>query len=126
MAEQFGVSRCTLYKWRGPLLDEQAKHTVKKNRNKPASDECDVLRAEVKALEKRVHELQLEHDILVKASELLKKDGGFIPQTLSNREKTLLVDALKDAYQPSELLEAVQLPRSSYYYQRTRGPAGSG
>jgi len=65
-----------------------------------------------------VHELQLEHDILVKTSEILKKDHGVNPQTLSNREKTRLVDALQDTYRLHELLAAVDLPRSSYYYQR--------
>jgi transposase InsO family protein/transposase-like protein len=118
VAERIGVSRCTLYNWRDQLLDEKAKLTLKKSKDKPASGDADALRAEVKALEKRVHELQLEHDILVKASEIVKKDHGVNPQTLSNREKTLLVDALKDAYRRSELLMAVQLPRSSYYYQR--------
>jgi len=118
VAERIGVSRCTLYNWRDQLLDEKAKRPLKKSRNKPASGEADALRAEVKALEKRVHELQLEHDILVKASEILKKDHGVNPQTLSNREKTRLVDALQDTYRLPELLAALDLPRSSYYYQR--------
>jgi len=118
VAERIGVSRCTLYNWRDQLLDKKAKPTLKKSKDKPASGEADALRAEVKALEKRVHELQLEHDILVKASEIVKKANGVNPRTLSNREKTLLVDALKDVYRRSDLLEAVQLPRSSYYYQR--------
>ena len=73
VAERIGVSRCTLYDWRAQLLDEKARRTLKKSRNKPVSGEADALRAEVKALEKRVHELQLEHDILVETSEILKK-----------------------------------------------------
>ena len=118
VAEQIGVSRCTLYNWRNQLLDKQARPTVKKSRGQPAPDERDALRAEVKALEKRVHELQLEHDVLVKASEIVKKDDGVNPQTLSNREKTRLVDALQDTYRLRELLAAIELPRSSYYYHR--------
>ena len=43
-----------------------------------------------------MHELQLEHDILVGASELLKKASGFNPLSLSNRVKTRLVDALQE------------------------------
>ena len=39
---------------------------------------------------------------------------------LSNREKTLLVDALKDLYQLSDLLAQLGLARSSYFYHRTR------
>ena len=119
VAQRYGVTDSALYNWRDQLLGKEAKRSsVKRQDDNASDDDPEALRAEVKALEKRVHELQLEHDILVKASEIVKKDHGVNPQTLSNREKTLLVDALKDAYRRSELLTAVQLPRSSYYYQR--------
>jgi hypothetical protein len=36
--------------------------------------------------------LQLEHDILKKANELIKEMMGIDLQLLSNREKTMLVD----------------------------------
>ncbi len=75
---------------------------------------------EVESLRKRIHRLQLEHDILKKANELLKKDQGIDPQDLTNREKTLLVDALRTTYGLSELLEQLQMPRSSYFYHRAR------
>jgi putative transposase len=39
--------------------------------------------------------LQLEHDLLKKANELLKRGLGVDLQLLTNREKTLLVDALR-------------------------------
>jgi hypothetical protein len=91
---------------------------LKKSKDKPASSAADALRAEVKALERRVHELKLEHDILVKPSELVKKANGVNPRTLSNREKTRLVDALQETYRIQELLTAVNLPRSSFYYHR--------
>ncbi|AUB78259.1 transposase [Spiribacter roseus] len=119
VARRYGVTDSALYNWRDQLLGKEAKRSSVKRQDDNANDgDPEALRAEVKALEKRVHELQLEHDILVKASEIVKKEGGVNPQTLSNREKTLLVDALKGAYRLSELLKAVQLPRSSYYYQR--------
>jgi putative transposase len=37
-----------------------------------------------------------------------------------NREKTLLVDALKDTYALPELFAELDLARSSYFYHRTR------
>ena len=52
--------------------------------------------------------------------EILKKDLGVDLQLLSNREKTLLVDALKDLYQLSDLLAQLRLARSSYFYHRAR------
>ena len=121
VAHEFGVTRQALYKWRNQLLDTEMGQTMKRRRGRTTvgdSDELGGLKDEIKALEKRVHELQLEHDILIKANELVKKDGGINPRTLNNREKTLLVDALKDIYQLAKLLMALELPRSSYYYER--------
>lgn len=45
---------------------------------------------------------------------------GIAPQLLSNREKTMLVDALKNTYTLSELLAVLGLARSSYFYHRAR------
>ncbi|MBX8828158.1 IS3 family transposase, partial [Ochrobactrum sp. SFR4] len=71
-------------------------------------------------LQHDIQKLQLEHDLLKKANEILKKDLGVDLQLLSNREKTLLVDALKDLYQLSDLLAQLRLARSSYFYHRAR------
>jgi hypothetical protein len=50
----------------------------------------------------------------------LRKDAGISHQHLSNREKTLLVDALRQTYTLVELLTGLGLPRSSYFYHRAR------
>jgi hypothetical protein len=42
-----------------------------------------------------------------------KKELGIDQQHLTNREKTLLVDALRSTYTLTELLCEVDLPRSS-------------
>jgi putative transposase len=49
-----------------------------------------------------------------------KKGLGVDLQLLSNREKTLLVDALKDLYWLPELLAQLGLAQSSYFYHRAR------
>ena len=49
-----------------------------------------------------------------------KKELGIDRQRLTNRERTLMVDALRPAYTLTELLCEVELPRSSYFYHRTR------
>ena len=51
-----------------------------------------------------------------KANELLKKGIGVDLKLLSNREKSLLVDALKQTHALSELLAEPNLARSSYFY----------
>jgi len=42
------------------------------------------------------------------------------PKVLSNREKTTLVDALKQSYALPQLLAVLGLARSSYFYHRAR------
>ncbi len=42
-----------------------------------------------------IRKLQLEHDLLKKANELLKKGLGVDLPLLNNREKTVLVDAVR-------------------------------
>lgn len=51
-------------------------------------------------------------------STLLKKGLGVDLQLLTNREKTLLVDALKPTYALSELFVELDLARSTYFYHR--------
>jgi len=120
VATTVGVSRETLYAWRKELLDEGGPSVMRKKKSSVSSEERDELIRQVESLQKQIHKLQLEHDILTKANELLKKDQGISPRNLSNREKTLLIDALRDAYSISELLEELEMPRSSYFYQRVR------
>jgi len=67
-----------------------------------------------------VRRLQLEQELLKKATELLKKNQGIILHLLSNREQTLLVDALRHEYSLAELLTSLVLARSSYFYHRAR------
>ena len=92
-----------------------------KRKKKPAPDhERAELERQVKSLRLDIRKLQLEHDILKKANELVKKGTGTDPQLLSNREKTMLVDALKQTYPLPELLSVLRLARSSYFYHRAR------
>ena len=99
VADAFGVSRVSLYKWKHELLGNKGRLTVKD------PDDRDELAREVESLRKRIHRLRLEHDILNGANELLKKDQGISPQILTNREKALLIDALRPTYKLSVLLE---------------------
>jgi putative transposase len=120
VAGEVGVSRPSLYAWKNELLGEEVPVVMDKKSRHPTSGDRDELMREVESLRKRIHRLQLEHDILKKANELLKKEEGIDLQDLTNREKTLLIDALRTAYGLSELLEQLQMPRSSYFYHRAR------
>jgi len=118
VADKLGVCRPTLYNWKNQLLGSEALSTMK--RNKSAPPEREELQRQLESLQRDIRQLQIERDLLKKANELLKKGLGVDLQLLSNREKTLLVDALRDLYRLPELLAQLGLPRSSYFYHRAR------
>ena len=88
------------------------------------SQERDELEREVESLHRAVRQLRLEQDLLNKANELLKKGLSVDLQLLTNREKTLLIDALRKHYGLPKLLAQLGLARSSYFYHRTRAAVG--
>lgn len=124
VADGAGVCRETLYNWRNQLLDPEVLASMKRPKDSSPSPEREQLELQLQVLRQEVRRLQLEQDLLKKANELLKKDMGIDLQILSNREKTLLVDALREIYTLAELLTSVALARSSYFYQRARLKAG--
>lgn len=68
-------------------------------------------------LQKQIQKLQLGVDLLKETMNVLKKDPGADMTSLSNREKAVVVGALKEKYALPILLEKLNLPRSSYFYQ---------
>ena len=120
IAQQLGICRPTLYNWKNQLLGREVPASMKRNRNPPSLPEREVLERQLEELRRQVRRLQLEQDILTTANEILKKDAVIDRKLLSNREKTLLVDALKETYSVPELLDEVGLARSSYFYHRAR------
>jgi len=119
IAQKLDVCRPTLYNWKNQLLGRKAPASMKRQNDSglaPTPKDLAELQQHAELLERNIRHLQLEHDLLKKANELLKKGLGVAPQLLSNREKTLLVDALKHAYGLSELLTELDLARSSYFY----------
>ena len=120
VAQKIGVSRPTLYNWKNQLLGREVPASMKIPKNPSQAPDREELERQVESLQRDIRQLQLRHDILKKANELLKKDLGVDLQLLSNREKTLLVDALKQTYALSDLLPELDLARSSYFYHRAR------
>ncbi len=120
VADDLGVSRGSLYKWKNQLLGHETSAPMKRQQDAPASSDRAELEEQLEALRRDIRRLQLEKDVLKKTSELLKIELGIDRQHLTNREKTELVDALRQAYTLTELLDEVDLPRSSYFYHRAR------
>jgi putative transposase len=120
IAQKLAVSRGALYKWKDQLLGPEAPASMKPNNDSPPDPERAELEQQVESLRRDLRRLQLEHDLLKKANELLKKGLGVDLPLLSNQDKTRLIDALKDAYALPELLAELDLARSSYFYHRAR------
>ena len=119
LAKKFGVSRPTLYAWKTQILGPEAPAMMKRKK-RALYPELEELERQREALQRDIRELQIEHDLLKTASEMIKKELGGDLRDLSNREKTMLIVALKNRYKAPALLAPLGLARSSYFYHRAR------
>ena len=124
VAERLGVCRPTLYNWKNQLLGRDAPASMKRQNHSPPAPERAELERQLESLQRDIRQLQLERDLLKKANELLKKGLGVDLQLLTNREKTSLIDALREHYDLPELLAQLGIARSSYFYHRARTKMG--
>ncbi len=69
----------------------------------------------MKQMKAEMRHMQMQIDILNETLKVLKKAPGVIPSQLKNSEKVVIVDAIRGKYSLPELLEELQLKRSSYY-----------
>lgn len=148
IASEIGATESSVRRWRDELLHERCSAKAMSNQgqesNRAAGDskqdkggqnsrnllidestsefalveEKQALTRQVKELKEEVHRLQLERDILEKAGELIKKGQGINPQSMTNQEKAVLIDALREKYRLKELLGRLQIAKSSYFYQK--------
>lgn len=132
VAQRHGVSRVTLYQWRKQLLGKEQSIAMQKEPTSSSEianhgetdpairkliEEKSILEKQVDDLKKSVYRLQLERDILEKATEILKKDEGINLNAISNRKKAEIIDALKKKHRLKDLFELLNISKSSYYYQ---------
>lgn len=97
-------------------VDQKARHAC--NRVEFLEKQVTALVLESEQLQKQIRRLQLQKDVLVEVAKILKKDQDGNPQTLSNREKTMVIDVLRKSFKLKDLLEFLELSKSSYFYQR--------
>nr|ULG19938.1 transposase [Yersinia frederiksenii] len=98
ISQNIGVSRTVLYKWKDEIIGDEAYQNMRKHREPSPAKEREALREEVARLNQEIHRQQMELDILKKAEEIIKKDPGISASALTNREKTLVADALRNTY----------------------------
>lgn len=126
IAEEYGVSRPALYKWRRQLLARESDVTMPKREKEEKSLEeknAELLRElqrvsrELEETEKRLYRARMECDVLEKVAEVLKKEKGADPRKMGNREKAMVIGALRNKYPLKELLALLDIAKSSYEYQ---------
>lgn len=123
VSEDIGYSRASIYQWRKKYLKEGRIGLMNNKNIKPGQlTEGNVANIncssdEIKQLKSQMQDMQLEIDILKETIDVLKKDPGINQKALSNREKAVIIDALKNKYPLPLLLVKMQLSKSSYYYQ---------
>ena len=81
------------------------------------TDNTDISSEEIKQLKSQMQDMQLEIDLLKETINVLKKDPDIDQSALSNKEKAVIIDVLKNKYSLPALLDKLQLSKSSYYYQ---------
>lgn len=134
IASKHGVSRASLYKWKDELLGREREPKMSEPfviQSDDAEQSTESLRSEVARLEEKIAKLQqeaakyeqeafrarLQRDIYEKASELIKKEAGIDLDKLTNKEKAILINALRGTYSLKILLSEIKIAKSSYCYQ---------
>ena len=116
IAKEYGVSRQALYQWKHELFGEEDHMRMATDKDLPA--ERDALLSELERMKRELRRMKLEVAVLKGTAELIKKEPGVDPRSLQNKEKAILVDALRSEYSLKELLGFLELARSSYFYHR--------
>ena len=78
------------------------------------------LEAKLLNMQDDIYRLQMQKDILEKAAEIIKKDRGINLKNLTNKEKAILIDALRKKYRLKNLLKELEISKSSYCYQASK------
>lgn len=121
VSEDTGYSRASIYSWRRKYLSGGAGALMSKKKHLPRGElTVDTLTTgdtDQEKLMEKVKELELENDILKETINILKKDQGIDLLMLKNKEKTMIIDALRNKYSLSVLLEKMSISKSSYCYQ---------
>lgn len=127
ISKEYSIAPGTVYVWKKSLLGSEneavmkPQSTVESNTPEKSIEELipekDALEKKVVELQNEIYRLQMQKDILEKAGELLKKEKGIDLQKLTNKEKAVLINALRNYYRLKDLLEELQIAKSSYCYQ---------
>lgn len=122
-----GIPHQRIWDWRRRLdAGGRAPYPLPRGRKRPergAVVDMDRLPDDPEELKRIIREQRLEIDLTRAVVDILKKDPGVDPATLSNKEKATLVDALArrgPRYTISSLASSLRLAPATFYYHRRR------
>lgn len=122
VSREIGYSRMSIYAWRRKYLKYGMVGLMAKRKSiprKPLSPDAPRPQSEeMLALQEQVRHLQFEVDVLKETLAVFKKDPGVDLTALKNREKAVIIGALREKYALPMLLTYFHMARSSYYYQQ--------
>ena len=122
VSKEIGYSRMSIYAWRRKYLKYGMVGLMAKRKSIPRApmpqDHALPESEELEKLRTQLQELQFEVDVMKETIAVLKKDPGVDLTVLKNREKAVIIDALKGKYTLPMLLSRFNMAKSSYYYQR--------
>ena len=118
VAEEIGYSSVAILTWHKKYQEKGLLGLMNKSDTDSSKIPADIQSADdIEALKAQMMEMQMEIDILKETINILKKDPGVNREALSNREKAVIIDALKNKYSLPNLCRKLCISRSSYYYQ---------
>jgi len=121
---EIDYSRASIYTWirkfekKGMLgiLGRQNDIPRKKDFIDRRPHESEPTQNTMEILLKQIQDLKLEVDILKETINVLKKDPGVDLKILRNQEKAVIIGTLSRFYSLPQLLQKLNLAKSSYYY----------
>ena len=131
ISKEYGICPTTVYTWKKDLLGQENFPNMSCNKsmtdaetNNQSVEELiskkEELEAKLLNLQDDIYRLQMQKDILEKATEIIKKDRGINLKNLTNKEKAILIDALRKKYRLKNLLKELEISKSSYCYQASK------
>ena len=120
MSARLGISRGTLYKWQSALLGKGGDTEMTDPKTELSSKSNEELLQEIELLKEEIKKLKLHNDVLEMTAEIIKKGPGVGRTKLTNKEKTVLIDALRKTHPLIDLIVHTGIKRSTFFYHLKR------